>query len=151
MTERPYNAAVDGAGFLPTVGGFDTIMDNTVDRLADHTPEVMLVTGGINDFVFGNRTIAEVIDAADAFEAEMTARDIQVIWVAEPAWKAVGSNAFSEHLISTRPDTSIDCRAVKGQSLDQLHPSKPGPLARCVETELALILQEPEPEPEPEP
>ena len=129
----PYVAAVGASGF--TTGSRTLILENVLPLLDQYpNPTHVLVMGGANDIKVGITT-QDIVDGMLALEAEMTARGITTVWIAEPAW------ALAERLdpvadwINSQP-LSIDCRAYAGSSVDGIHPADYVPMARCIDAAL---------------
>jgi hypothetical protein len=138
-----YNAAKGGNGFLHQLEG--TIPTYALERLALPAaidgPSYMIVQGTVTDYQFN---FEEVTATMAAFEAELLARGIVVIWLTTP----VGNYpAMPQWLAQTngwmlQRQYVMDCNTAIVRYAgfpDQIHPSQDGfrAYAACIDSKLA--------------
>ncbi|MBK6670300.1 MAG: hypothetical protein IPG46_11770 [Actinobacteria bacterium] len=122
-----FNATRGGGGFVWTKDGLN-IATEADTRIASYgAPRRALIIGGTNDFKL---SAPVVIAAMAAFEDDLTAQGIEVVWITEPGWSHAGWLAQLNNWIRSRPG-SIDCAPAIADAKytspwDQVHPTDDG-------------------------
>ena len=138
-----YNAAKGGNGFLHQLEG--TIPTYALERLALPAaidgPSYMIVQGTVTDYQLN---FEEVTATMAAFEAELSARGIVVIWLTTPVGNYPAMPQWLERTNGwmLQRQYVMDCNTAIVRYAgfpDQIHPSQDGyrAYAACIDTKLA--------------